>query len=52
MFHNTLIITIWTVLQFWKDEFLVWDPVKFDGVTELFLPPSKIWIPELAIYYR
>lgn len=48
---------IWLVLwcisclwcQIWTDEFLVWDPEEFDGITEISLSSDAIWVPDLII---
>ncbi|XP_055796224.1 5-hydroxytryptamine receptor 3A-like [Salvelinus fontinalis] len=33
----------------WTDEFLVWDPEEFDGITEISLSSDAIWVPDLII---
>lgn len=38
--------------QYWKDEFLQWEPRDYDHATEIFLSSSDIWIPEFSLYYR
>uniref|UniRef100_A0AAY5KLV4 5-hydroxytryptamine (serotonin) receptor 3B n=1 Tax=Esox lucius TaxID=8010 RepID=A0AAY5KLV4_ESOLU len=35
--------------QIWTDEFLVWDPEEFDGITEISLSSDTIWVPDLII---
>ncbi|XP_034167310.1 5-hydroxytryptamine receptor 3B [Pangasianodon hypophthalmus] len=35
--------------QIWKDEFLVWDPEEFDGITEISLSSDAIWVPDVII---
>ncbi|XP_026989972.2 5-hydroxytryptamine receptor 3B [Tachysurus fulvidraco] len=35
--------------QVWKDEFLVWDPEEFDGITEISLSSDAIWVPDVII---
>uniref|UniRef100_A0A673ZIQ4 5-hydroxytryptamine receptor 3B n=1 Tax=Salmo trutta TaxID=8032 RepID=A0A673ZIQ4_SALTR len=35
--------------QIWIDEFLVWDPEEFDGITEISLSSDAIWVPDLII---
>uniref|UniRef100_A0A8C7L612 5-hydroxytryptamine receptor 3B n=2 Tax=Oncorhynchus TaxID=8016 RepID=A0A8C7L612_ONCKI len=35
--------------QIWTDEFLVWDPEEFDGITEISLSSDAIWVPDLII---
>lgn len=39
-------------LQYWKDDFLQWNPDDYDGATEIFLSSNDIWIPEFSLYYR
>ncbi|KAI6213600.1 Neur-chan-memb domain-containing protein [Aphelenchoides besseyi] len=36
---------------YWQDEWLKWNPEKYEGAVEVFLPSSKIWLPELSLYY-
>uniref|UniRef100_A0A0N5AYV8 Neur_chan_LBD domain-containing protein n=1 Tax=Syphacia muris TaxID=451379 RepID=A0A0N5AYV8_9BILA len=40
-----------SVFQYWKDDFLRWDPEKFSNSTEIFLSSKEIWIPEFSLYY-
>ncbi|KAG9265630.1 5-hydroxytryptamine receptor 3B [Astyanax mexicanus] len=35
--------------QIWKDEFLMWDPEEFDGITEISLSSDAIWVPDVII---
>uniref|UniRef100_A0AAZ3SDT1 5-hydroxytryptamine (serotonin) receptor 3B n=1 Tax=Oncorhynchus tshawytscha TaxID=74940 RepID=A0AAZ3SDT1_ONCTS len=35
--------------QILTDEFLVWGPEEFDGITEISLPSEAIWVPDLII---
>uniref|UniRef100_A0A3B5MMZ6 5-hydroxytryptamine (serotonin) receptor 3B n=1 Tax=Xiphophorus couchianus TaxID=32473 RepID=A0A3B5MMZ6_9TELE len=35
--------------QIWRDEFLVWDPEDFDGITELSLSSDAIWVPDVIV---
>ncbi|XP_051960468.1 5-hydroxytryptamine receptor 3A [Xyrauchen texanus] len=35
--------------QIWTDEFLVWDPEDFDGITEISLSSDAIWVPDVII---
>jgi len=34
----------------WKDEYLMWRPEMNGGVTEVVLPASKIWTPDVLLY--
>jgi len=36
--------------QYWKHEFLVWDPDECDGVTRISLPVKELWSPDIIIY--
>ncbi|XP_073457232.1 5-hydroxytryptamine receptor 3A-like [Aquarana catesbeiana] len=33
----------------WVDEFLTWDPTKFDNVTQISIPRQLIWIPDIVV---
>ncbi|KAJ0061431.1 hypothetical protein NL108_000738 [Boleophthalmus pectinirostris] len=33
----------------WTDEFLVWDPEDFDGITEISLSSDAIWVPDVIV---
>ncbi|KAM6969943.1 5-hydroxytryptamine receptor 3B [Aplochiton taeniatus] len=35
--------------QIWIDEFLVWDPEEFDGITEISLSSDAIWVPDVIV---
>lgn len=37
-------------LQFWHNEFLVWDPDECDGVTRISLPVKRLWSPDIIVY--
>lgn len=37
-------------LQTWTDERLQWDPEYFN-ITELYIDPSRIYIPDIELYY-
>ena len=34
----------------WYDENLKWDPAEFGGIKELFVPPEKLWLPDVVLY--
>ncbi|XP_077981968.1 neuronal acetylcholine receptor subunit alpha-9-like [Glandiceps talaboti] len=36
--------------QTWKDDYLVWDPANFSGISEMQIPISTIWQPDTVIY--
>uniref|UniRef100_A0A8C9NVH8 5-hydroxytryptamine receptor 3A n=1 Tax=Serinus canaria TaxID=9135 RepID=A0A8C9NVH8_SERCA len=35
--------------QHWTDEFLKWDPARFDNLTQISLPVESIWVPDILI---
>lgn len=39
-------------LQTWKDEFLTWDPLKYDNVEYLHQTSSSVWLPNIMSYDR
>lgn len=38
------------VIQTWKDEFLVWDPSKYDNIDFIHANSKKIWMPDVISY--
>ncbi|XGW01258.1 hypothetical protein V3C99_013874, partial [Haemonchus contortus] len=34
--------------MFWHDEFLVWNPADYDNITEIQVPRSLIWLPDIT----
>ncbi|XP_071398990.1 5-hydroxytryptamine receptor 3B-like [Centroberyx affinis] len=45
---QSITTSIW-YRQIWTDEFLVWDPEEFDGITEISLSSDAIWIPDVIV---
>ncbi|XP_041657763.1 5-hydroxytryptamine receptor 3B [Cheilinus undulatus] len=45
---QSITTSIW-YRQVWTDEFLVWDPEEFDGITEISLSSDAIWIPDVIV---
>jgi hypothetical protein len=39
-------------LQYWRDEFLRWDPARFGGISQLHIPVELIWRPDLLVYNK
>ncbi|XP_030077572.1 5-hydroxytryptamine receptor 3A-like [Microcaecilia unicolor] len=35
--------------QFWRDEFLTWDPQNFDCIENISIPIERIWVPDVVI---
>uniref|UniRef100_A0A4W3GI92 5-hydroxytryptamine receptor 3A n=1 Tax=Callorhinchus milii TaxID=7868 RepID=A0A4W3GI92_CALMI len=46
---NQVLTTYIWYRQFWKDEFLVWDPADFDELRQISVPTEKIWVPDIMI---
>lgn len=46
---NRLETVVWPKIG-WQDDFLTWDPSIWGGVSELHIPVSKIWTPDLALF--
>lgn len=36
----------------WKDEFLSWDPLDYDNLTQIHLAVGEIWKPDIFVYNR
>uniref|UniRef100_A0A914E4P6 Neurotransmitter-gated ion-channel ligand-binding domain-containing protein n=1 Tax=Acrobeloides nanus TaxID=290746 RepID=A0A914E4P6_9BILA len=34
----------------WQDPRLVWDPAKYDNISQLYIPASSIWMPQIYFY--
>ena len=45
-------LNLFSVSQFWKDEFLTWNSTEFDGIKRVFLPTAKHWKPDLVLYNK
>ncbi|KAK3736405.1 hypothetical protein QZH41_017908, partial [Actinostola sp. cb2023] len=37
-------------LQEWMNPFLTWSPEEFDGIREISVPTSMVWIPDIILY--
>ncbi|XP_075134135.1 5-hydroxytryptamine receptor 3A-like [Leptodactylus fuscus] len=35
--------------QCWTDEFLTWDPEKFDNITKISIPTDWVWVPDIMV---
>ncbi|XP_043958358.1 5-hydroxytryptamine receptor 3A-like [Gambusia affinis] len=46
---QTFVPFVWVSVQ-WKDERISWDPAQFCGITEMSVPKSLLWKPDLFIY--
>ncbi|VDL79649.1 unnamed protein product [Nippostrongylus brasiliensis] len=45
--NQVLVLKEW-LRMFWRDEFLVWNPDDFDGIDEIKVPRSLIWLPDVT----
>ncbi|MEE6484666.1 hypothetical protein FKM82_013973 [Ascaphus truei] len=46
--NQKMTTSIW-YRQMWKDEFLSWNSSTYDGIGEISLPLSVIWVPDIVI---
>ncbi|XP_066932120.1 neuronal acetylcholine receptor subunit alpha-9-like [Clytia hemisphaerica] len=46
---QSLTTNIW-IRQFWKNEFLTWNPSDYANITELTITKNWIWTPDLVLY--
>ncbi|XP_018020723.1 neuronal acetylcholine receptor subunit alpha-6, partial [Hyalella azteca] len=37
---------------YWKDQHLRWTPAEHEGIQQVHLDPSDLWMPDLALYNR
>ncbi|VDM74053.1 unnamed protein product, partial [Strongylus vulgaris] len=44
--NQVLMVKEW-LRMFWRDEFLVWNPMEYDNITEIKVPRSLIWLPDV-----
>ncbi|KAL6741917.1 hypothetical protein Aduo_015124 [Ancylostoma duodenale] len=44
--HQVLVLKEW-LRMFWRDEFLTWNPAEYDNITEIKVPRSLIWLPDV-----
>ena len=46
--YQELISTAWIEMK-WYDNRLSWDPDDFNGIKEITLPVSKLWVPDIVL---
>lgn len=46
---NQVLTTYIWYRQFWVDEFLTWDPMEYENVSQMSIPTEKIWVPDILI---
>lgn len=42
-------IELLSIFQWWKDEYLVWDPVKYPGINYISFRSDEIWTPDFKL---
>ncbi|KAK3726643.1 hypothetical protein QZH41_012274 [Actinostola sp. cb2023] len=47
--HQMITTNVW-VRQKWENQLLTWDPEKFNGIKQVRLHASKVWIPDIVLY--
>merc|ERR1712130_896393 len=40
---------VWLDFQ-WMDEYLKWNPADYEGITQIQLPPHKLWTPDIFLF--
>merc|ERR1712209_339240 len=40
---------VWLDFQ-WMDEYLKWNPADYEGITQIQLPPNKLWTPDIFLF--
>ncbi|XP_068725040.1 neuronal acetylcholine receptor subunit alpha-7-like isoform X1 [Montipora capricornis] len=46
---ETLKINVWTK-QEWKDPFLTWNPIHYEGISKINVEPTLVWLPVIILY--
>nr|XP_006826017.1 PREDICTED: neuronal acetylcholine receptor subunit alpha-3-like [Saccoglossus kowalevskii] len=46
---QTLKMNVWLTIR-WKDEFLLWDPADFNGISNFKISKDKVWMPDIWLY--
>ncbi|KAG9482188.1 hypothetical protein GDO78_011082 [Eleutherodactylus coqui] len=46
---NQVLTTYIWYRQFWDDEFLTWEPMEYEDVSQISIPTEKIWVPDILI---
>ncbi|CAH1252060.1 CHRNA10 [Branchiostoma lanceolatum] len=49
--ERVMITNLW-VRQYWRDEYLVWDPSNHGGLSAIRIPSEQIWRPDIVLYNR
>eukprot|EP00057_Strongylocentrotus_purpuratus_P001883 XP_003723410.1 PREDICTED: neuronal acetylcholine receptor subunit alpha-2 [Strongylocentrotus purpuratus] len=48
-YKGTIQMTV-TLKMMWKDFRLRWDPAQYGNISDILIPSSKLWIPEISLY--
>ena len=38
--------------QKWHDDYLTWNPSEWEGIREVIIPPTEIWLPDFGLENR
>ncbi|CAD5223928.1 unnamed protein product [Bursaphelenchus okinawaensis] len=44
-----IILNSW-IIESWEDDFLYWDPSRYENLTNIVLPVDSLWIPDTTLY--
>ncbi|XP_077977141.1 neuronal acetylcholine receptor subunit alpha-10-like [Glandiceps talaboti] len=47
--NQVLKTNIWTT-ETWTDEMLRWEPDEYDGIEQIRIPSSDLWMPDITLY--
>nr|XP_039258915.1 neuronal acetylcholine receptor subunit alpha-9-like isoform X1 [Styela clava] len=47
---NQVLKTFLWMTQSWTDEFLTWNETEYEGVTNIWVPSTSVWRPDIVIY--
>ena len=47
-FHQIMLISVWQ-REFWRDEYISWDPADYQGTETLWVDMDDIWTPDLNL---
>ncbi len=40
---------VWFAYQIWRDPRLVWDPDDYEGLRQIIVPPTMLWLPSCVL---
>ncbi|XP_015930634.1 neuronal acetylcholine receptor subunit alpha-7-like [Parasteatoda tepidariorum] len=47
--HQVIVLETYTMLN-WTDDYLRWDPSRFEDLSVLRLPSTEVWRPDVSVY--